>query len=87
MGYSIRFSKRSIKALKKLPRPIKKRIVEVIQDLRNSPFSLVRAIPNCEFWRLRVGAYRVILFIDTDNRVVRVIDVHRKDDHIYNRYR
>ena len=87
MGYSIRFSKRSIRALKKLPRPVKKRIVEAIQDLRSSPFSLVRAIPNCEFWRLRVGAYRVILFIDIDNLVTRVIDVHRKNDHIYDRYR
>ncbi len=56
------FAEKALKQLKKLPRPVSKRIVEKISMLGGRDFSTldVKKLAGHPFYRLRVGSYRVI---------------------------
>ena len=79
MRYEIVWSSSAQKALRKLERPVAKRILKAVEGLEKDPYKKVRKIVNSPWYRLRVGDYRVFIGIYDDKLVVLVLDVdHRK---------
>lgn len=82
MKYRIEVKRSAAKALKKIPKPDRRRIGEKID-------SLAEEVPNPEttkmkgenpFHRVRVGDYRIIYEIQDDVLIILVVKVgHRKD--------
>ncbi len=69
-------TKRAQKELDKLPDPIAKNILKHILVLRNTPYP-----PNSKKlqgqgnWRLRVGSFRVIYFVDKKLKEITILRV------------
>ena len=69
--------------MKKLPRLISKRILEMIQNFEENPFNEnLKKLAGQPYFRIRIGDYRVILDIKKKELIILIIKVtHRK--HIY----
>lgn len=86
--YQVKFSQRAEKEIKKLPKPIAKKIVESISLLATNPFAEVlrfkKLRTQANLYRIRVGDYRVIYEIKGDLLLVIVVRIgHRKDVYRY----
>ncbi len=81
MTYSLRIKKSAAKALAKLPRDDRLRLIEAIDRLREEPNA--GGVLKGEFAglrRLRVDGYRIIYEVIDDRLVVLVIRIgHRRD--------
>ena len=86
MSYEIFIEKRAQKFLSKIDRQAQYRIIKVIRELSNNPYSIgAKKLRGREAWRVRIGNYRVIYEIFTKKLLVKVIHIgHRKD--IYTKY-
>lgn len=87
MSYKISIAKKAFKELSGLPVKVNEHIIEAIDDLKENPRPA-----GCkklkgeseDIWRIRVGDYRILYFIDDGIRVVEIRRIgHRKD--IYDR--
>jgi len=87
MGYQIRIERRAEKALVRLTRRDRRRIIKAIDDLADDPRPAgcvpVKAAPRGTY-RVRVGDYRVIyLVLDDDEGLVTVTRVRRRGGDTY----
>jgi mRNA interferase RelE/StbE len=87
MSYKIAIVKKALKELEALPVNTNKQIVAAIDELKEEPRP-----PGCKklkgeseyLWRIRVGNYCVLYFIEDTIKIVEVRKIgHRKD--IYDR--
>ena len=78
--YSIRFTPRFGRDFNRLPREVKRRIIEKIEDLKGRPHALKRLHGRLRgLYALRIGEYRVIYLIDDEHKEVILISVaHRR---------
>jgi mRNA interferase RelE/StbE len=78
--FEVKFTKKALKELHNLPRPITKRIVEKISLLQDNPFQQpIKKLSGQPYFRLRVGDYRVIFSIAKKELIILVIKIgHRK---------
>ena len=82
--YSIEWTRRSLKQLKRLPQQRQKQIVLAVRDLRNWPDCLnVKALQNRPGYRLRVGRYRVLFDVENDLRIIEIEEVKKRDERTY----
>lgn len=82
MRYRVEFKRSAAKALKKVPKPDRRRI-------RNQIDTLMESVPDPEvtkmkgnnpFHRIRVGDYRIVYEIDEEKSVILVLKIgHRKE--------
>ena len=85
MGYKVEFSDIALKKLKKMDRPIVALIIGYIEiNLVNceNPRALGKALVgnHKDKWRYRVGNYRLIAHIDSDNVIILVLVIgHRRE--------
>ena len=84
MAWRIDLTKTAVKDLKQIDRKQVKRILEFLKKLSESenPRRKGRALKGYlgEFWRYRVGDYRVICNIEDEEKKILVLKVrHRKD--------
>ncbi len=88
--YSIDFSERAKKQLKKLPKQIAQKIVSKIEKLEQNPkpngykqltnFELENNPFDSPLYRIRVGDYRAIYTIEEEVLIVLVLQIaHRKE--------
>lgn len=80
--YSIEFLRTALKELSKLPLEVQQRIAERIDELKINPYPPgIKALKNGDgLLRLRVGDYRLIYRIETENLMIIVIKVgHRRN--------
>lgn len=82
MSYRIAVKKSAAKALKKIPKPDRKRIIEKIdslaEDLPNPDTTKMKG--NNPFHKVRTGDYRIIYEVQEEVLVILVVKVgHRKD--------
>lgn len=87
MSYTIEFIPASRKDLKKLPEQVKSRIWEAIQGLADNPrphgyvqlteFDLPSIGPK-NFYRIRVGDYRIIYTIEEEIITVTVVKINHR---------
>lgn len=84
MKYQIFFTEKAVKELKKITGPHQKLIAAKIKQLGEDYDSLANNIKplkgKYEYYRLRVGSYRVIFHKDDDRLVITILRIgHRKD--------
>jgi len=85
MKYKVVWSETSKTQLKKLGKPLAKRIVDKVESITGDPFRHVKKLEGSGLYRLRVGDYRVVMGIESGSLAVLVLDVgHRKT--IYRKY-
>lgn len=81
-GWNIQYAPRAAKALRKLDKPVARRIFDSVERLADleDPASSCKALtgPLTGLWRLRVGDYRVVLDIRSGELVIIALDLgHR----------
>ncbi len=74
MIWTIHWSNKCLKQLKKLDKDIAKRIIHDVLDIKDDPFAAVCRLANSSFYRLRVGQYRVILDLQQAKMIIFVIE-------------
>lgn len=82
MRYRIEYSPHALRQLRALPRQVQQRVSPHIDALSNDPrpHGVVRTSGKDDFYRMRVGSYRVIYTIEEDVLVVLVVSVgHRRE--------
>lgn len=80
--YAVHFKASADRELRKLPVAVQRRIVEAVDKLTAipRPRGSQKLEGEEDFWRIRVGQYRVIYAIEDEKLVVLVVRVgHRKD--------
>ena len=81
MSYSIRIKQSAAKALARINRPERQRIVERIDQLRDNPCagSVLKGEPS-GLRRVRIGTYRIVYEIRDEELVVLVVRIgHRRE--------
>ncbi|HRZ85475.1 MAG TPA: type II toxin-antitoxin system RelE/ParE family toxin [Candidatus Paceibacterota bacterium] len=83
MMYSIEWKEHALQNLEKLESSIARRIIKKVEELSIEPFSKdIKRLKRTNDFRLRVGDYRVIFYIEGDS--IQILKVgHRQ--HIYDR--
>lgn len=81
--YQIFIEKKAQKFIKKLPKQDKVRLLKAISELPKGDIKPMQG--HDEYFRLRVGDYRVIYTLDNGNLIICVIDVGNRGD-IYKKY-
>jgi mRNA interferase RelE/StbE len=80
MSYSLRFSQRAVKDLKKLPKEVAMNIISVLERIQIRPHEYALKLVGSKYFRLKVGDYRVILDIKDFELQILVITVrHRRN--------
>ena len=79
--YKILWEKKAVKELNKLAPDIAKRILIAVSDLKNNPYSGQKLKGSFQdYFRLRVGAYRIIYRFEKKELIIAVLRIgHRKD--------
>ncbi|MGE4428231.1 MAG: type II toxin-antitoxin system RelE/ParE family toxin [Solirubrobacteraceae bacterium] len=78
--YEVAYDPKAVKELKKLDRPVARRIALAIEELRTDPrpASSRALVGHPDLWRLRVGEYRVVYAVRDAELVVLALRVaHR----------
>ena len=79
MTYKIIFTQTAERQLKKLDKNVRERILLVLERTKTRPYDFVKKLSGYEYFRLRVGDYRLILDIKNEQLIIIVIEVgHRK---------
>ena len=82
MSYRIEIKRSAAKSLKKIPKANRKRIVDKIDSLAESPPNpdTTKMKGNNPFHKVRVGDYRIVYEIQEDVLMILVVKIgHRKD--------
>ena len=88
MSWDYRVSERALKELRKLGPDVSRRILSFLDDRirgANDPRQLGKALRGelGEYWRYRVGDYRILCKIEDEVLIVLVVKVgHRRDVYI-----
>jgi mRNA interferase RelE/StbE len=78
LSFTVLLHPRAAKSLKKLQTSIRNRILESLKKLEQRPEKGDQMKPS-QFWKLRVGDYRVIYEVDQQTSQIIVLHVgHRK---------
>ena len=86
MSYRVQFTAAAARQVRKLPKPARDRVLEVIEDLGEDPrpHGAKKLVGEQTAWRIREGDYRVIYdVLDAEPTVTVVRAAHRRE--IYDR--
>lgn len=68
------------KHLKKLPSNITNIILNKLYSIKDDPLRHVERLKGSPLWKLRIGDYRAIIFINTSNGTINIVKIgHRKN--------
>jgi len=84
--YKVLFSRRAEKSLKKIPKDYQIKVKEHTNRLAQNPFSLDLKKLGPKFLathRLRLGSYRLFLYINTATKTVIIADIVRRTTKTY----
>ena len=71
---------RAKKELKAFPKLVTGQILKKLYSIRDEPLGSIEKLKGYSLWKLRIGDYRVILYVDTGKQNIHVIKVgHRKN--------
>ena len=86
MSYTVKFTPKAAKQVRKLDSAAAKRIRDFLEQKLSrldNPRQLGKKLVNEEFWRYRVGDYRILTNVDDDQILILVVEVaHRRE--VYN---
>ena len=79
MTWQVIWSEKSVKQLEKIGKKDAQKIYDAVSDCAQNPYESVSRLTNSQFYRLRVGNYRVILDLQQSKMIIFVIETdHRK---------
>lgn len=78
MTWSVLWSDKSKKQLKKLDKKIIGRIIDGIEDIKENPYSAVNRLTGSQFFKLRIGDYRVIIDLQQGKLIIFVVETDNK---------
>ncbi len=71
---------RAKKELKAFPKPVIEQILKKLHSIRDKPLDSIERLKGYSLWKLRIGDYRAILYVDTGKQNIHVVKVgHRKN--------
>ena len=78
MKYQIFYEKEALKELDKLETSISRRIIKKIDEMSENPSSCdIKKLKASDYYRLRVGDYRIIFIFDKD--LIKILKIgHRQ---------
>ena len=80
LAYKIRVTDTAKKQLKKLDRQTAIRIDKKLHEISNDPFPHITKLVGLEFYKLRVGDYRILMTIQQNNLIIMVVEIsHRRN--------
>lgn len=81
MTYELTIERRAQKALARISKSERNRIIEAVRDLASDPRPAgVKKLSGREGWRIRVGSYRVLYEIYDNKLLVLIISIgHRRE--------
>lgn len=80
MAFTVLLHPKAAKALEKIEKSVKSRIIEKLRELVDYPDKTGKRLKYSDFWSLRIGDYRVIYEINKDkNQVIVLFIGHRKN--------
>ena len=66
--------------LRKLPNTVVDVVLKKLSSIQNDPLHFIERLKGMQLWKLRIGEYRALLFLDTGNQAIHVVKIgHRKD--------
>ncbi len=79
-GFKVVIHRKAVKELKNLPKDIRDRILESLEEMKISPFiGDVRKVRGEEAYGKRVGDYRIEFIIDLEDNTIAILGIaHRK---------
>jgi mRNA interferase RelE/StbE len=78
--FDIEFTAKAEKQLYKLEKDNQIRIISALERIRIRPLSYVKKLVSSDYFRLKIGKYRVILNIKTNKLIIYVIELgHRRN--------
>ena len=79
MAWTVLWSLKSVRQLKKLDRKQVQMIRDALLETTEDPFAVVRRLSNSIFYRMRVGDYRIIMDLQQGTMIIFVVEIgHRK---------
>ena len=78
MDWEVIWSEKSVKQLEKMNKKHAQRIYDAVLDMTQNPFATVTRLRNSNFYRLRVGKYRVIMDLQQNNMIVFVVETDHR---------
>jgi len=68
------------KDLKKFPKNIIEIILKKLISIKENPLRYIERLKSSRLWKLRVGEYRIIMMINTKDKIINIIKIgHRKN--------
>lgn len=86
MTYRVEFTTAAARQIRKLPRPARARVLDIVTALAEEPrpSGAKKLVGESTAWRIRIGSYRVIYDIFDEELVVTVVRAaHRRE--VYDR--
>lgn len=78
--YEVIFLKSAEQQLSNLTKNVQEEIIRALERIKIRPYAFVRRLVGSRYFRLRVGAYRVILDIQETSLIIVVVELgHRRD--------
>ena len=78
MTWQVIWSEKSLRQLEKIDRKNAQKIYDTVLDCTKEPFGMVLRLTNSQFYRLRVGNYRVILDLQQSKMIIFVIETDHR---------
>lgn len=79
MTWSVLWSSRSVRQLKKIDKKQARRIRDAVLQITENPFIAVRKLSDSAFFRMRVGDYRIIMDLQQGKMIIFVVEIdHRR---------
>lgn len=80
MAFTVLLHPKAARALEKIEKSVKSRIIEKLRELADYPDKTGKRLKYSDFWSLRIGDYRAIYEINEDkNQVIVLFIGHRKN--------
>jgi len=85
MTYEVSWTETSLRQLDKLEKSAAKRIIDKVEKIKADPFLFVEKLKGIDFYKLRVGDYRVIMSIEKGRMIIFVLEVGHRSV-VYRKY-
>lgn len=71
---------RAKKELKAFPKSVIGQIIKKLYSISDKPLDSIERLKGYSLWKLRIGDYRAILYVDTGKQNIHVVKIgHRKN--------
>ena len=78
MAWQVIWSEKSVKQLERIDKKNAQKIYDRVLDCAKDPFRAVIRLTNSQFYRVRVGNYRVILDLQQIKMIIFVVETENR---------